>query len=116
VVGQNQPTGLAQQLKWPGQPMPAARGARTLDAVTVSATGRVARREVAAQWPTGNKVDGTSSWESRGGCRARGGGGRAYRAVAWREVVVEEAHRRKSGGGQGPLVLGASQSESGEEG
>jgi hypothetical protein len=96
--------------------MQAARGARTLDAVTVPAAGKVTRREVAAQWPIGNEVNGTSSRESRGGCRAWGGGGRAYRAVVWHEVAVEEAHRRKSGGGQGPLVLGASQSESSEEG
>jgi hypothetical protein len=70
----------------------------------------------AAQWPVGDEVDGTSNRGSRGGRRARGGGDRAYRVAVRREVGVEAARQRKSGGGWGRPVLGVGQSRSGEEG
>jgi hypothetical protein len=81
--------------------------------VTVPAAGMVVRREAAARWLVGDEVDDTSNRGSRRGRRARGGGGRAYRAAARREVGVEVAHRCKSGSGRGPPVLGANKMASG---
>jgi hypothetical protein len=52
-VGQSQATGSAQQPKWLGWAMPAARGVRTLDAVTAPVASWVARWEAAARCPWG---------------------------------------------------------------
>jgi hypothetical protein len=61
------------------------RGAHAPGVVTVPAAGMEARREVAAQRPTGDEVNDISKRGSTGGCRERVRGGGAYRVAEWRE-------------------------------